>query len=137
MSELVNVYLIRGDEPSIISRELEKLTISLLGDEDKSLAVEELLEGDYQTDSDNYSVESLVGAIQTVPLLTQKRIVIGRDFARFSRKEDLEALLVYLEDPNETNYLILVWEKGAKLQRFELNDFAKTFSVIFSLPFGR
>ena len=51
MSELVNVYLIRGDEPSIISRELEKLTISLLGDEDKSLAVEELLEGDYQTDS--------------------------------------------------------------------------------------
>ncbi len=117
MSEFVNVYLLRGDEPSIVSRELEKLTISLLGDEDKSLAVEELLEGDYQTDSENYSVESLVSAIQTVPFLTQKRIVIGRDFARFSRKEDLEALLAYLEDPIETNYLILVWEKGAKLQR--------------------
>ena len=44
MSEFVNVYLIRGDEPSIVSRELEKLTVSLLGDEDKSLAVEELFE---------------------------------------------------------------------------------------------
>ena len=60
MSEFVSVYLIRGDEPSIVSRELEKLTISLLGDEDKLLAVEELFEGDYQTDSENYSVESLV-----------------------------------------------------------------------------
>ena len=102
MSEFVNVYLIRGDEPSIVSRELEKLTNSLLGSEDKLLAVEELLEGDYQTDSENYSVESLVSAIQTVKILTQKRIVIGRDFARFSRKEDLEALLAYLEDPIKT-----------------------------------
>ena len=75
MSEFVNVYLIRGDEPSIVSRELEKLTILLLGDEDKSLAVEELFEGDYQTDSKNYSVESLVSAIQTVPFLTQKKLL--------------------------------------------------------------
>tara|TARA_B100001778_G_scaffold259605_1_gene219943 strand:- start:6474 stop:7484 length:1011 start_codon:yes stop_codon:yes gene_type:complete len=117
VSKFFNVYLIRGDEPSIISRELEKLVISLLEDEDKSLVVEELLEDDYQTDSEIYSVESLVSAIQTVPFLTQKRIVIGRDFARFSRNEDLEALLTYMKDPIDTNYLILVWEKGAKLQR--------------------
>ena len=103
--------------PSIVSRELEKLTISLLENEDKSLVVEELLEDDYQTDSEIYSVESLVSAIQTVPCLTRKRIVIGRDFARFSKKEDLEPLFAYMKDPIETNYLILVWEKGAKLQR--------------------
>ena len=117
MSKFDNVYLIRGDEPSIVSRELEKLTISLLENEDKSLVVEELLEDDYQTDSEIYSVESLVSAIQTVPFLTRKRIVIGRDFARFSKKEDLETLFAYMKDPIETNYLILVWEKGAKLQR--------------------
>ena len=117
MSKFDNVYLIRGDEPSIVSRELEKLTVSLLENEDKSLVVEELLEDDYQTDSEIYSVESLVSAIQTVPFLTRKRIVIGRDFARFSKKEDLEPLFAYMKDPIETNYLILVWEKGAKLQR--------------------
>ena len=117
MSKFGNVYLIRGDEPLIVSRELEKLIISLLENEDKSLVVEELLEDDYQTDSEIYSVESLVSAIQTVPFLTRKRIVIGRDFARFSKKEDLETLLAYMKDPIETNYLILVWEKGAKLQR--------------------
>ena len=117
MSKFDNVYLIRGDEPSIVSRELEKLTISLLENEDKSLVVEELLEDDYQTDSEIYSVESLVSAIQTVPFLTRKRIVIGRDFARFSKKEDLEPIFAYMKDPIETNYLILVWEKGAKLQR--------------------
>ena len=117
MSKFVNVYLIRGDEPSIVSRELEKLTTALLEDEDKSLVVEELMEDDYLTDSEIYSVESLVSAIQTIPFLTQKRIVIGRDFARFSTKENLEALLAYIKDPIATNYLILVWEKGAKLQR--------------------
>ena len=117
MSKFDNVYLIRGDEPSIVSRELEKLITSLLENEDKSLVVEELLEDDYQTDSEIYSVESLVSAIQTVPFLTRKRIVIGRDFARFSKKEDLETLLAYMKNPIETNYLILVWEKGAKLQR--------------------
>ena len=117
MSKFDNIYLIRGDEPSIVSREIEKLIISLLENEDKSLAVEELLEDDYQTDSEIYSVESLVSAIQTVPFLTRKRIVIGRDFARFSKKEDLEPLFAYMKDPIETNYLILVWEKGAKLQR--------------------
>ena len=117
MSKFDNVYLIRGDEPSIVSRELEKLITSLLENEDKSLVVEELLEDDYQTDSEIYSVESLVSAIQTVPFLTRKRIVIGRDFARFSKKEDLEPLFAYMKDPIETNYLILVWEKGAKLQR--------------------
>jgi len=117
VSKFVNVYLIRGDEPSIISRELEKLTQSLLEDEDKSLVVEELVEDDYQTDSGTYSIECLVSAIQTVPFLTRKRIVIGRDFARFSKKEDLEALLAYMQNPIETNYLVLVWEKGAKLQR--------------------
>ncbi len=117
MNKFVNVYLIRGDEPSIVSRKLEKLTKELLEDEDKSLAVEELAEDDYKTDSETYSVESLVSAIQTIPFLTGRRIVIGRDFARFSKKEDIEPLLSYMQNPIETNYLILVWEKGAQLQR--------------------
>ena len=117
MSELSSVYLIRGDEPSVISHDLEKLVNSLLGDEDKSLVVEELIEENYLDDSETYSTESLLSAVQTVPFLTEKRVIIARDFARFARKEDLEGLLKYLENPINVNYLILVWEKGPKLQR--------------------
>ncbi|MBT96184.1 MAG: DNA polymerase III subunit delta [Acidimicrobiaceae bacterium] len=117
MSELSSVYLIRGDEPSVISHDLEKLVNSLLGDEDKSLVVEELIEENYLDDSETYSTESLLSAVQTVPFLTEKRVIIARDFARFARKEDLEGLLKYLENPIDVNYLILVWEKGPKLQR--------------------
>jgi|TARA_B100001094_G_scaffold213052_1_gene207019 DNA polymerase-3 subunit delta len=117
VSELSSVYLIRGDEPSVISHDLEKLVNSLLGDEDKSLVVEELIEENYLDDSETYSTESLLSAVQTVPFLTEKRVIIARDFARFARKEDLEGLLKYLENPIDVNYLILVWEKGPKLQR--------------------
>ena len=128
MSEFVNVYLIRGDEPSIVSREVEKLKSTLIGDEDKSLVVEELVEDDYLTDSESYSIERLLSAVQTIPFLTRKRIIVGRDFARFSRKEDIENLLAYLQNPIETNYLILVWEKGPKLQR--LNQIPKSLLEI-------
>lgn len=117
MSELASVYLIRGDEPSVISHDLEKLVNSLLGDEDKSLVVEELVEENYLDDSETYSTESLLSAVQTVPFLTQKRVIVARDFARFTRKEDLQGLLKYLENPIEVNHLVLVWEKGPKLQR--------------------
>ena len=85
MSKPNNVYLIRGDDASVLSRELDSLTNRLLEGEDKSLVVEELTESQYESESGAYSVESLVNAVQTVPFLTEKRIVIGRHFARFHR----------------------------------------------------
>ena len=117
MSKPNNVYLIRGDDSSVLSRELDSLTNRLLEGEDKSLVVEELTESQYESESGLYSIESLVNAAQTVPFLTERRIIIGRHFARFHRLEELGSLIDYFEDIIETNFLILVWEKGPNLQR--------------------
>ena len=114
-----NVNLIRGDDSSLLSRELDSLTNRLLEGEDKSLVVEELTESQYESESGSYSIESLVNAAQTVPFLTERRIIIGRHFARFHRLEELGSLIDYFEDIIKTNFLILVWEKGSKSSEVE------------------
>ena len=67
MSKPNNVYLIRGDDSSVLSRELDSLTNRLLEGENKSLVVEELTESQYEIEPGSYSIESLVIAAQPVP----------------------------------------------------------------------
>ncbi|HJM97239.1 MAG TPA: hypothetical protein QF776_03595, partial [Acidimicrobiales bacterium] len=117
MAQEKPVYLIRGDDPSVLSQELTKLTKELVGDGDRSLLIEEITEQDYEDDDGNYSLSPLLNAAQTIPFLTERRIVVGRDLGRFSKSADIQPLLEYLESPLSTNSLILVWEKGPKLQR--------------------
>ncbi len=111
------VYLIRGDDPSVLGQSLSRLTKELIGDGDRSLLLEELTEQDYEDAEGNYSIAALVNAAQTIPFLTESRIVVGRDMGRFSRVDDIHALLEYLGNPLQSTSLILVWEKGPKLQR--------------------
>ena len=111
------VYLIRSDDPSVLSQELTKLTKELVGDGDRSLLLEEITEKDYEDDEGKFTVAPLVNAAQTIPFLTETRIVVGRDLGRFSRVDDVQSLLEYLEKPLKSTSLILVWEKGPKLQR--------------------
>ena len=112
-----SVYLIRGDDSSVIGREVTKLTAELIGDGDRSLLLEELAEQDYEDAEGNFSLVPLINAAQTIPFLTENRIVLGRELGRFSRLEDIASLLSYLENPLPSNSVILVWEKGPKLQR--------------------
>jgi DNA polymerase-3 subunit delta len=44
-------------------------------------------------------------------------VVIGRELGRFTRAEDVAALVRYLDDPLPTSFLVLVWEKGADATR--------------------
>ena len=64
------VYLIRGDDSSVIGREVTKLTAELIGDGDRSLLLEELAEQDYEDAEGNYSLVPLINAAQTIPFLT-------------------------------------------------------------------
>lgn len=121
------LYLVRGDDPSLISRAVRELVEQLVGDGDRSLVVDELTETSYRSDDGHYEISALVQAAQTPPFLTGHRVVVGRDLGRFSNKQDLKPLMAYFEDPLDTTRLVLVWEKGPELQR--LNPLPKSLQA--------
>jgi DNA polymerase-3 subunit delta len=121
----VPVILISGDDDVLISRSLNEYVEKALGDEDKSLAMEELTEENYRS-SEQFHVSKLVDSAQTAPFLTQSRVVVGRHMGRFSKKEDLEPLVEYLNSPLETTSLILIWEKGNNPQQQRLSPVPKS-----------
>ncbi len=111
------LYLVRGDDDTLISRAVQQLVDGLVGDADRALVVEELTEASYRREDGSYSLSPLVDAAQTPPFLTDHRVVVGREIGRFAKAEELEGLLGYLDDPLPTTALVLVWEKGPDLQR--------------------
>ena len=122
-----STHLVKGDDATLISRAIGDLVDRLVGDADRSLVVEELNEASYQTDDGEYSIAPLVDAAQTPPFLTDFRVVVGREIGRFSRADDVAALVHYLEDPLPTTHLVLAWEKGPELQR--LNAVPKSLTA--------
>jgi DNA polymerase III subunit delta len=110
-------YLVRGDDPTLVSRAVHDLVSELVGDEDRSLAVEELVEASYRNSTGDYDIGPLVDAAQTPPFLTARRVVVGREVGRFGRAEELTALVRYLEDPLDTTALVVVWDKGPDAAR--------------------
>lgn len=111
------LFLVRGDDATLISRAVQELVETLVAGGDRSLLVEELWETNYRTDDGGYSIAPLVDAAQTPPFLTEYRVVVGREIGRFSKADDIASLLRYLESPLESTRLVLAWEKGPELQR--------------------
>ncbi|MEO7555230.1 MAG: DNA polymerase III subunit delta [Acidimicrobiales bacterium] len=99
------VHLVRGDDESLVRDAVMRLVDDLVGDEDRTLAVEDL-------DTDDYPIAALVDAAQTPPFLTAKRVVIGRGVHRFAKSEDVTPIVGYLAAPLATTALVLVWTAG-------------------------
>ena len=117
MTKIASAFLLRGDDPTLLGNALRALTDQLLEDEDRSIALEEVTDDDHRNEEGEYSLDTLLASAQTVPFLSDKRVVVGRDLGRFSKKDTIEPLLTYLENPLSTTRLVLVWEKGPTLQR--------------------
>ncbi len=110
------IHLVRGDDPVLVGDRVRTLVDELLGEADRSLAVEELDEASYRVD-DGFELTALVDAAQTPPLLTGRRVVVGRELARFTKGADVEPLVRYLADPLPTTALVLVWDRGPSATR--------------------
>ncbi|MGH1504998.1 MAG: DNA polymerase III subunit delta [Acidimicrobiales bacterium] len=108
----MSVRLIKGDDPSLVSQAVQTALTELVGDADRTLMVEELTEANYAPDDAEPDLTALVTAAHTPPFLTERRVVVGRHLARFSRKEQVLGLVDYLDDPAPTTDLVLVWEKA-------------------------
>jgi DNA polymerase III subunit delta len=98
------IRLVKGDDDTIRGDAVRDLTNELLGDLDASLALD-------RVEGDDFELATAVDAAQTSPFLTDRRVVVVRNLARFSADE-LAPLVAYLGDPLPTTDLILVWEKA-------------------------
>lgn len=104
------VFLVKAGDPVLVGDAVVRLVDQLVGDEDRSLMVEELDASRWDTDGGDRTVAPLVDAAQTPPFLTDRRIVVGRQLGAFTKADDVGPLLEYLADPLDTTALVLVWE---------------------------
>ena len=112
MSELATasaVTLLRGDDEVVLRDAVRQLVDELVGDEERSLVVEEV-EVTAATDDDGRDpLLALVDAAQTPPFLTDHRVVVGRLVDKRERNDQVTALVEYLADPLPTTRLVLEW----------------------------
>jgi len=101
----VSVQVFSGPEPSLIGDAVRQRIDLLVGDQDRALVLEELA-------GEEYTIHEVVDAVQTPPLLSDRRIVVVRGFNRFKSAE-LEPLVELLRDPPPTTDLVVEWGSGA------------------------
>jgi DNA polymerase III subunit delta len=110
------VYLVRGDDPSLVRDRVAALLDELVGQADRSLMVEEV-EVDAASAAERAAqLAAIVDAAQTPPFLTERRIVVGRGL-HHARAEELDGLTAAIDDLLPSTVLILVWEGGSVPKR--------------------
>lgn len=125
----MGVHLLTGDDESILLTALGEVVRRLLGEEDRTLALDEF-------DGPEYTLGSVVDSAQTPPFLTEKRVVVARGVGRFTT-DDVGVVVAYLADPAPTTELVLVGG-GGRLAK-QLTDAVKKSggTVIDSSPPSR
>jgi DNA polymerase-3 subunit delta len=98
------VHLITGDDESLVHAAVTDLVRRLVGDGDRTLMVDDF-------GGDEYELRAVVDAAQTMPFLTDKRVVVARDIGRFNA-DDAAPLVAYIDDPLPSTDLVLVGGGG-------------------------
>jgi len=110
----MSLTVIKGNDPTLLVQSLQAVVKELVGDGDRSLMVEEVAEANYlPEDGGDPDLAALVNAAQTPPFLTDRRVVVGRNMALFTRAEQVAGLVDWINSPSPTTDLVLVWEKGS------------------------
>jgi DNA polymerase III subunit delta len=103
------ITLLKGDDEVVLRDAVRQLVDRLVGDEERSLVVEEV-EVTAATDEDGRDpLLALVDAAQTPPFLTEQRVVIGRLVDKRERNDQVTPLVEYLADPLPSTRLVLEW----------------------------
>ncbi len=96
--------LISGSDEILTAEAVLAAVNELVGDADRAEVLHEF-------SGDEYTVEDLVIAASTPPMLATHRVVVGRGLSRFG-SSDLAALIAWLDDPCPTTDLVLEWDAG-------------------------
>jgi DNA polymerase III subunit delta len=115
------VTMVRGDDPALRDREVQRVVDELLGADDRSLALDDhSLAGrrrgapgdDDREASDADSLDAgvfsmITNALQSPPFMTSSRVVVVREIANLT-KEQTQWLVSYIAAPLDTSRLVLV-----------------------------
>jgi DNA polymerase-3 subunit delta len=104
VADQVPVVLVDGDDPVLVAEAVMATVVDLLGDADRSLAVETY-------SGEDLDLATVADACATPPMLSDRRIVVVRDVGRWSTDE-VAPLVAYLEDPLPTTTLVLAAGAG-------------------------
>ncbi len=96
------VHLLTGDDEALLSTATNHLVHELVGAGDRSLMVDDL-----DVATEGFEVRALVDAAQTMPFLTERRVVVGRGVGSL-KADQVGPLVAYLDQPLETTDLVLV-----------------------------
>ena len=111
-------YLVKGTDPSLRDRVVDDLVAELLGDDDRSLALEEIVipgragpgeESDATAGAEGReaAVAALLNAAGSPPFMTAHRVVVARDVGALTAG-DVDGIVRYLENPLDTTILVFV-----------------------------
>ena len=101
----MGVHLVTGSDDSLLLSGVSELVHRLVGDGDRTLMVDEF-------DDPEYELAAVVDAASTLPLFTDRRVVVARGIGRFTT-DDVAPLVAYLADPMPSTELVLVGGGGA------------------------
>jgi DNA polymerase III subunit delta len=113
LGDLKPVYLIYGDEELLLERAVRRLRDRL----------EKVADLDFNFDAfegDSADVDDVIAAANTLPFMSEKRLVVLRDADRMSTAA-LNVLADYVANPSEQTVLVLVARKLAKNTRLYKN----------------
>ncbi len=124
MSARLPVYLVKGSDPVLLGGAASNLIDRLVDGGDRSLLVDEF-------DLDTTKLAAALDAAQTIPFLTDFRIVVVRKFGRYSKGEDVAPVVAYLDDAVPSTTLVLVGERTALTSA---NDDGEPFTKAPKMP---
>lgn len=107
------VYLIAGDDPSLVANEVRDLLDELVGDRDSSLIVEEV----GGAGNEDLDVGAVIDSFTTPPFLVDLRVVVVRDIGRVNT-QDSKRILATLSPPPPGAVLVMVAGHGAMPRGF-------------------
>lgn len=105
-------YVVFGEDPFLVGKECEKLLDSVLGDEDRSMAM-------YEPKANEAQVSDVLDELRTLPFLASKRVVVIKNAEPFVRA-NADVLMSYLDDMSPSGVLILAvssWDKRTRLHK--------------------
>lgn len=105
-------YVIYGEDPFLVGNECGKLLDTILGDEDRSMAL-------YEPKAQDAQISDVLDELRTLPFLTSRRVVLIKDAEPFV-KNYADALETYLDKPSPTGVLVLTqtsWDKRKRLHK--------------------
>ena len=97
------VYLVRGEDPSLVAQATRSLLERLVGDRDPALVVEE----HGGPSSDELDVGTVLDACTTAPFLVDRRVVVVRDAGRLTAADGVR-LAAWVTDPLPSTVLVMV-----------------------------